>query len=299
MNQSRRRHHGVPRTSRAMDTRTRPHRPLARPLMHGGRRLSGLALRPDRRQQAGTAAVLPVRSERLVAGDRSRRRMIGFALVQACTLGSILLGLAAILLSSSGRMTEARACLLGCIALDGLDGTLARRFGVSTPFGAQLDSLADMASFGIATPLVTYFWLADRGPAWIVGGGCIAISLAAAVRLARFNVTPYNSTWFQGLPTTIAALILIGASLAVPELDFVTAMVMVLGCAAAMVSLLPYPKLNQMLRIRTWLLSLIGVGAIISMPTVFLAVIGTFLLIGPILGLWYRFAEEDAPTFLE
>ncbi|OYO20008.1 CDP-alcohol phosphatidyltransferase [Enemella evansiae] len=265
--------------------------------MRPHQRLSGLALRPDRQHPNNTPQ--PSCREQLVCGDRSAKRMIGFALVQACTLGSILLGLAAILFAANGGLTEARGCLLGCIALDGLDGSLARKFGVSTPFGAQMDSLADMASFGIATPLVTYYWLADRGPAWLVAGACIAMALAAAIRLARFNVTPYNSTWFQGLPTTIAALILIGSSLAVPRLGFVPAMILILACTAAMVSSLPYPKLNQMLRIRTWLLSLVGIGAIISMPTVFVAVIGTFLLSGPLLALRYRLAPDDADALPE
>lgn len=290
MRQEPRRHQLVARAG-SMGTSTRGQRPRHRPLVHGGRRLSGLALRPDRRHPESTPQ--PSCREQLVCGDRSAKRMIGFALVQACTLGSILLGLAAILLASTGGLFEARACLLGCIALDGLDGSLARKFRVSTPFGAQMDSLADMASFGIATPLVTYFWLSDRGPAWLVGGVCIAMSLAAAIRLARFNVTPYNSTWFQGLPTTIAALILIGTSLAIPDLGFPIAVLLIIGCAVAMVSSLPYPKLNQMLRIRTWLLSLIGVGAIISMPTVFLAVIGIFLLSGPLLALHYRLNPEE------
>lgn len=291
MSQQPRRQQLMPRTAGLADRQGQSQRPRYRPLMvDGGRRLTGLALRPDRRHP--DAAPQPSCREQLICGDRSLRRMIAFGVVQASTLGSILLGLAAILLSSSGQMTEARACLIGCIALDGLDGSLARKLRVSTPFGAQMDSLADMASFGIATPLVTYFWLADRGPAWLVAGACIAMSLAAALRLARFNVTPYNGSWFQGLPTTIAALILIGSSLAVPGMGFVLAVVLILACTAAMVSTLPYPKLNQMLRIRTWLLSLIGVGAIISMPTVFLAVIGVFLISGPLLALHTRLADK-------
>ena len=48
-------------------------------------------------------------------------------------------------------------CLLACITFDGLDGALARKFGVASPFGVQMDSLGDMTSFGIAAPVVVFY----------------------------------------------------------------------------------------------------------------------------------------------
>ena len=92
------------------------------------------------------------------------RRRISFALVNACTLASLGLGLLAIFLAMHGESRFAAACLVACVGFDGLDGALARKLGVSSPFGAQMDSLADMCSFGLAAPVVVYASLAHSVP---------------------------------------------------------------------------------------------------------------------------------------
>ena len=108
-----------------------------------------------------------------------------------------------------GDVRLAAVCLVACVAFDGLDGALARKLGVASPFGAQMDSLADMCSFGLAAPgrglrLAGRHGADRRPPRWPASlvAGC------AAIRLARFNVSPKDGRFFCGVPTTMAAAVL-------------------------------------------------------------------------------------------
>src|SRR5919112_201560 len=80
----------------------------------------------------------PVVAPALLPGVHTIRRRASFALVNACTLASLGLGLTAIFLAMNGDVRLAAVCLVACVAFDGLDGALARRLGVSSPFGAQM-----------------------------------------------------------------------------------------------------------------------------------------------------------------
>ena len=102
----------------------------------------------------------PAMSIPLLPGERTAARRIKFAVVNACTLTSLMLGMLAIFLAMQGDVRIAALCLIACVVFDGLDGALARKFGVASPFGAQMDSLADMCSFGLAAPVVVYASLA-------------------------------------------------------------------------------------------------------------------------------------------
>src|SRR5690606_24270200 len=107
-----------------------------------------------------------------------------------------------------GEPQLAAICLVGCVACDGLDGTLARRLGVASAFGAQLGSLADMCAFGIAAPVVVYASVAGAVPAVGATIACALAAACAAIRLARFNVSPKDGRFFTGVPTTMAAGVL-------------------------------------------------------------------------------------------
>lgn len=260
----------------------------------GGRHLGALTLRPV------TQPVVrePMAKTRLIGGERTARRVMGFTAVQACTVASLLMGITAIMLSTQGRFRLALACLVACVVFDGLDGNLARKMNVATPFGAQMDSLADMASFGMSTPLVLYFWLASHGSVWMAGPACAAMSVSAALRLARFNVSPYNGTWFQGLPTTIAALIVVGITLVVPSFPVWAFSLLIVLCAAAMWSSMPYPKLAQVFRLRPWLLAVVAAAAILNPQVTFLVIVSCYLLSGPINYLAGRWATTQVTTEL-
>ena len=210
-----------------------------------------------------------------------------FAAANLCTLASIGLGLAAILLATHGEIQLAAVLLLGCVFFDGLDGALARRWGVSTPFGAQMDSLADMCSFGIATPVVAYAWLQDSTPTYLAGAACALMAACAAVRLARFNITPYSGVCFAGVPTTIAAGIVVLAMLFMPEPVGFVGVIGVATLALLMVSTFPYVKLQRMLRIPMWLWTIpIIAGYFFSPLVAFGLLVVAYLSSGPVM--WAR-----------
>lgn len=222
----------------------------------------------------------------LLTGDRTVARRCQFAIVQACTLASLLLGLVAIFAVLHGEVTLAAAVLLGCVAFDGVDGALARAFGVSTPFGAQMDSLADMCSFGIATPVVVFAWLVGPSPQVAAGVVCVLVAICAAIRLARFNVSPKNGRFFSGVPTTIAAAIMVIAVLVQPEAGRWAAPLLVAALALAMVSSFPYLKIAALKRVPKWLLPVGAVAVVLDPTTTLGLLVGAYLLSGPLL--WAR-----------
>lgn len=129
------------------------------------------------------------------------------------TVLSICAGLTSIRYSLDARWEAATAAILVAAILDSLDGRLARMLKGATKFGAELDSLADFVSFGVATVMVLYLWqLKDVQP----GGWTIALTfcVCCALRLARFNTNadasgPDRPAWtadyFSGIPTPAAA----------------------------------------------------------------------------------------------
>src|SRR3979409_2032827 len=97
------------------------------------------------------------------------------------------------------------------MVFDMLDGRAARRLGADSRFGAQLDSLADLVSFGVAPTIIIYTWslwkMGDAG--WIAA---LIFCACSAIRLARFNVESVRdegatkgNPYFTGLPTPAAA----------------------------------------------------------------------------------------------
>ncbi len=97
-------------------------------------------------------------------------------------------------------------CILLSALFDFLDGLSARLTGQYSPLGVQLDSLADMVSFGLApslTLLALYNNLGGEGWWWII---CLAVALCSALRLARFNIDEEQKEEFIGLPTPALAI---------------------------------------------------------------------------------------------
>lgn len=219
----------------------------------------------------------------LLPGERTLDRRLKFALVNACTLASLTLGMIAVFLSMQGHVWIAAVCVLFCVTLDGLDGGLARKLGVASPFGAQMDSMADMASFGVATPVMVYAWLHPVAPAWLLAPACVLIAICAAIRLARFNVSPKDGRYFCGVPTTIAAAILGLCALLIQPAAWQVGAVAVV--ALLMVTTFPYAKLAQILHLPRWLLVIPILGVLADWRTAFLSLIALYLISGPLLGL--------------
>jgi len=151
----------------------------------------------------------------------SRRKWL-YILPNLFTLTSILCGFYSMSLSASARGPEALypaalAILFGML-LDGLDGRVARLTRTQSAFGMQLDSLADVITFGAAPALLVWKWaLHSLG----LFGLVLAFAFVAcgALRLARFNVLEMRgakgaSAYFVGLPIPLAAGVLVSLVLA-------------------------------------------------------------------------------------
>jgi CDP-diacylglycerol--serine O-phosphatidyltransferase len=198
----------------------------------------------------------------------------------------VLLGMSAIFLSLHDQPRWAAALLVGCVTFDGLDGLLARRFGVVSPFGAQMDSLADMCSFGIAAPVVVYTSIHGSAPGALLAGACAMVACCAAIRLARFNVSPKDGRFFCGVPTTMAAAVLGLATLIGLRLPGPLAVGAIAVLALAMVSSFPYAKLARIVKLPPWLWLVPLVGVLLDYRVTFAALVGVYLLSGPFV--WLR-----------
>ena len=120
-------------------------------------------------------------------------------------------GITSMRYSMSGNFTKAIACIFLAAIFDMLDGRVARMLKGSTKFGAELDSLSDFASFGVAPAILMYRWTLFDFPkfGWFF---CMLFAICMAMRLARFNTMlddePQPSYWhnyFTGVPAPAAA----------------------------------------------------------------------------------------------
>lgn len=221
-----------------------------------------------------------LRAVPLLPGPRTWGRRLRFGLVNALTLAGLALGFTALGLALDGRSSTAAIVMILVALGDGADGMLARAWGVATPFGGQLDSLCDMATFGVICPLVVV--QAHGGLVALREGvvlGALAMAVAAAIRLAKFVISPRSHNLFSGVPTTASALLLCGWLLFFPGAGAMSSTILMLTLAALMVSPLPYPKLAAVLHAPGWL---IGVGLAMAL----LAFIAPGL-IAPALGIGY------------
>jgi len=132
-----------------------------------------------------------------------------FVLPSLLTLGNLLGGFYAIVCVYNGEYVHAAVAILISGILDALDGAVARLTGSSTEFGVQLDSLADLVSFGVAPGMLAYAWalLPFNRVGWLA---CFLFVGCGALRLARFNiqVRKVDKRYFVGLPIPAAAALI-------------------------------------------------------------------------------------------
>ena len=124
------------------------------------------------------------------------------------TFINLFLGFLAILNVQQGNYSLSCYFILIAAFMDSMDGKLARTFGMSTDFGMEIDSLADMVSFCIAPSIMVYH-LYTHGLPGILGEIIAAAPMIfGSIRLARFNIGQIESpkSIFIGLPTPVAAL---------------------------------------------------------------------------------------------
>lgn len=125
------------------------------------------------------------------------------------TLGNMGAGVYSLILSINGHYPKAAFAILASIVFDALDGRVARMTRTVSKFGIELDSLADLISFGVA-PAIMMYKLILKSYANLGGVISFLFIIAAAIRLARFNVKADNGAteYFTGLPVPGAAGIL-------------------------------------------------------------------------------------------
>ena len=125
------------------------------------------------------------------------------------TLFNLFFGIWSIVLASRGDFYRASWFIVFAGILDSLDGRLARLSKTGTRFGAELDSLVDIVSFGVAPAFLLFqqHFSVAGGAAWIF---CYFYVMGAAIRLARFNITQagHSKSFFVGLPSPAAGMTL-------------------------------------------------------------------------------------------
>ena len=143
-------------------------------------------------------------------------------LPNAITLLNLFLGCIIILLLIENNIEVKYIFIISliCIFLDFLDGYIARKLNAKSEIGLQLDSLADMISFGLVPGIILYN-LFLNAPSSSVGSisssfvpfAGFLITLCSAYRLAKFNTLKSNSKYFKGLPTPANTLLIYSFSI--------------------------------------------------------------------------------------
>lgn len=159
-------------------------------------------------------------------------------------------GFLAILMIIQNQLTHAAWLVLFAMVCDSLDGNIARALKNSNDFGRELDSLADMVSFVVVPPLLVCKSWPTEFSQWAL---LVAFTYLAcgSYRLARFNVRPPVKSFFEGLPTPAAAVLLAMTVVIYQKnewsgfFDYIFDHgILMLIASVLMVSRIPYPKFS-------------------------------------------------------
>jgi len=195
------------------------------------------------------------------------------------TLLALCAGMTGIRLAIVGKFETAVAAIIVAGILDGLDGRIARLLKGTSTFGAQLDSLSDFVSFGVAPAVMLYIWTMEQfhGFGWAV---VLIFAVCCGLRLARFNtqlgqeLPPYAHNFFTGVPAPAGAglvMIPMFAAFEFGDTFFRTPIFdtcVILAVAGLMVSRVPTFALKRFHVPSEWVLpTLLGVGAMAAFLT--------------------------------
>lgn len=222
-----------------------------------------------------------------------------YLLPNLLTITGLFFGFFSIVAGMKGYFDLAAQAIFIAMIMDGLDGRVARLTNTESAFGMELDSLADVVSFGVAPALVIYSWslttLGNIG--WLAS---FIFAAAGALRLARFN-TQANSTdkrYFQGLPIPAAAAILASTVwmwhdyTTQPKIFAIMIFLLTVITGALMVSNIRFHSFKEFnVRDRVPFLSILIVVLIlvciaINPPAMFLLAFIAYGISGPVMTLW-------------
>lgn len=156
-----------------------------------------------------------------------------------CTGANLLLGVLAVAAVYNHNFEISVVFIILAAVMDRFDGLLARRFNTSSAFGRELDSLADLVSFGVAPSVLLYGKVIEVWP--YAGLACfVFFTLCGAYRLARYNISAGATKYFQGVPITIGGAILAVIVILIPNLAVMLASSVII--ALLMISTIRIPK---------------------------------------------------------
>ena len=238
---------------------------------------------------------------------RTRRLGRGLSLraviPNAITAAALCAGLTGIRFGFEGEWDKALLAVILAGVLDGMDGRIARLLNAQSRFGAELDSLADSLSFGMAPALIIFMWSLQDLPrfGWLAA---LVFAIACALRLARFNAQidmdeqPHKSLGFlTGVPAPLGAGLaflpvylwiatgeeLFREPIAIAVWLIVIALLMISNIATlSWTSLRP----SRNIRLEVILLVAIAFGALLSEPWWTLAAISVVYLLLIPYGMW-------------
>jgi len=240
-----------------------------------------------------------------VGVEGPRRRGI-YLLPNLFTTAGLFAGFYAIVAAMAGHFQPAAIAVFVAMIMDGLDGRIARLTHTESAFGKEYDSLSDMVSFGLAPALVMYEWafkdMVNFGFVWGKIGwlGAFFYAIAAALRLARFNVRAgvVDKRYFQGLPSPaaagiIAGMVWLGVDLSIPgPALMIPAYVLTVAAGALMVSSIgfySFKDFNLHGRVPFTTILIIPIAIIVisfSPPDVLFIVFFVYACSGPVMALW-------------
>ncbi|WP_427965205.1 CDP-alcohol phosphatidyltransferase family protein [Altererythrobacter sp.] len=149
--------------------------------------------------------------DEIVTGKSTRGLTLRAMLPNAITAAALCSGLTGVRFAIAGEWSFAVLAVILAGLLDGIDGRIARLLNAQSRFGAEMDSLADSLSFGMAPALILFLWSLQDLPrlGWFAA---LAFAICCALRLARFNAQidvdeqPHKSAGFlTGVPAPVGA----------------------------------------------------------------------------------------------
>ena len=262
------------------------------------------------REPAATqGAPLTIRERRAALKNKIRRRGI-YVLPNLFTLAALFFGFFGIVQAMNLRFDYAAVSVFVAMVLDSLDGRVARITNTQTAFGAELDSIADMVSFGAAPALIVYEWALRSLPSpRIALAAAFIYAACAALRLARFNVQigVIDKRFFNGLPSPAAAAVVAGFVLLMDDLNIDGedvawwAFAVTLVAGISMVTTAKFFSFKSMSRraISFTAIALLAVGfglMLMHPPTIIFGVFLVYLASGYVVWLWRLFGKPPVVT---
>ncbi len=232
------------------------------------------------------------------------------------TLIAICIGLSAIRHAMEGDFVKATAFVIIAAFMDAVDGRLARFLNSTSDFGAQLDSLADFANFGVVPGFIVYLWInsfADiKGFDWAL---VLLFAMCNAIRLARFNVDATKESvnpilekyFFKGIPAPCGASMAMLPMVLTYEfgegfytdptlvIAYVIILALLMASKIPTISIKKIPVRNEYVYLTLLILGIIVIGLLVE-PWFTLAIVGsTYGLSIPITIFWFfklKFSEK-------